>query len=118
MKKKVLVVDDDTSLLDAMTFMLTVDGYEVATNKGKRVIEAIHRHHPDIILLDVLLSGGDGRKICKEIKEKKNLQSLPIILLSAHPSAGKTYKEYGADAFMAKPFDNKDLLTLIDSLTN
>ncbi len=115
MKKKILVVDDDKSLLDAMTFMLTVEGYDVVTNTGKSVIEAIKRHHPDIVLLDVLLSGRDGREICKKIKEQKSLQSTPIIILSAHPSAGKTYKKYRADAFLAKPFDNKDLFALIDN---
>lgn len=114
MQKKILVVDDDKPLLGALSFMLSSEGYEVIANSGQGVFKEIEQSNPDIILLDVLLSGGDGRDICKKIKEKEGLKNIPVILLSAHPSAGKTYKKYLADEFLAKPFDNEQLLDLIN----
>ena|SRR6185503_6364936 len=112
-RKKILVVDDDKHLLEAMSFMLENEGYLVITNRGNSVIREIMRSKPDVVLLDVLLSGRDGRDICKKIKEQVGIKATPVILVSAHPTTKKTYRKYLADAFLAKPFDNDQLLTLI-----
>jgi DNA-binding response OmpR family regulator len=117
-RKKILVVDDDRPLLEAMSFMLSNEGYEVVTNRGNTVIREILRTKPDIVLMDVLLSGRDGRDICKKIKEQENTKLIPIILVSAHPAAKKTYRKFLADAFLAKPFDNDQLLALIQKYIN
>jgi CheY-like chemotaxis protein len=118
MKKKVLIVDDDKFLLEALSFLLVSEGYKTAVNTGKTVLTELKRDRPDIILMDVLLSGRDGREISKTIKQKKSFQHIPIILLSAHPTIGKTYKKFLADAFLAKPFDNAQLITLIEKYTS
>lgn len=115
-EKLVYIIDDDTSLLEALSFMLTTEGYRVVVGTGETVLEEVKQYQPQIILLDILLAHGNGRDICKKIKQKKDLQHIPIILLSAHPNAGKTYKQYLANAFLAKPFDNEDLLALIMKL--
>src|SRR3989344_4970535 len=111
--KTILIVDDDTAILDALSSMLISEGYDVITDTGTDVLNKVKGYLPKIILLDVLLSGRDGRAICKKIKQQQNLNTIPVILISAHPQIRATYKEYGADAFLAKPFDIDDLLDLI-----
>ena len=68
---------------------------------------------PDLILLDLLLSGKDGREIVKYLKSQEETRHIPVIMLSAHPSAEETARLAGADDFVAKPFDIVVLLTRI-----
>lgn len=113
--KRVLVVDDDLDILEALRFMLEDAGFVVETTpkNGSIVDKKIKDHPPDIILLDVLLSGHDGRHICKKLKSGKNTKDIPIIMISAHPDAKKTSFDAGADDFLGKPFDIGVLLEKI-----
>src|SRR5664279_3380733 len=91
---KILVVDDDTDILSVMEILLTMKGFEVdVTTRGENTFSKIETFKPDLILLDVLISGHDGRTICKKLKSAKETMHIPIIM------------EYGADDFIAKPFD-------------
>jgi DNA-binding response OmpR family regulator len=113
---KILIIDDDKSILDALTLTLEDAGYSIDTiYKGEQTYKKIESFRPHLILLDVLMSGKDGREICKNIKQNPNTQHIPIIMISAHPSAEKTIKECGANAFLAKPFDTEVLLKTIAS---
>lgn len=115
MTKRILVVDDDRDILDALKIILTMDNYVVdATDKGEETLEKATYQKPDLILLDVLLSGVDGREICRSLKAKKETQKIPIIMISAHPDAKESTKKAGADHFIAKPFDIDNLLFTID----
>lgn len=108
---KILVVDDDTDILSVMEILLTMKGFEVeVTTKGENTFPKIEIFKPDLILLDVLISGHDGRTICKKLKSAKETMHIPIIMFSAHPGAAATIAEYGADDFIAKPFDVTNLL--------
>ena len=108
---KILVVDDDTDILSVMEILLTMKGFEVeVTAKGDNTFPKIETFKPDLILLDVLISGHDGRTICRKIKANKDTRHIPIIMFSAHPGAAATIAEYGADDFIAKPFDVTNLL--------
>ncbi len=108
--KHILVVDDDVSILDAIRLILE-DAYQVSTVfKGEETVNKVIKTRPDLILLDVLMSGGDGREICKSLKRNIKTRSIPIIMISAHSSAHKSIKECGADDFLAKPFEMGDLL--------
>ena len=113
--KQVLVVDDDSDILDALQFVLEDSGYAVTTSpKGEFAADLINKKHlPDLLILDVLLSGMDGREICYKLKHAKNTQGLPIIMISANPSAYKSMEKVGADAFLPKPFDVGVLLTTV-----
>lgn len=114
MPNKILVVDDDESILDAISMILEDAGYEVEiTFKGEETFTKINEFNPDLILLDVLMSGNDGRHICKKLKTQESTRRIPIIMISAHPSAEGSTKECGADDFLAKPFDTTELLTII-----
>ncbi len=115
MAKKILVVDDEESILDAVKLILVDEGYTVKTIfKGDEVYKQVETFEPDVILLDVLMSGKDGRIICKNLKTNPNTKDIPIIMISAHPSAGETMNDYKADDFLPKPFKVDELLDILD----
>jgi DNA-binding response OmpR family regulator len=112
--KKILVIDDDESILDAISLILEDAGYTVATSlKGEQTYKEVERFQPDLILLDVLMSGNDGRTICRKLKTDKQTKGIPVLMISAHPSAINSIKSCGADDFLAKPFTSEELLTNI-----
>src|SRR5437588_12799390 len=111
--KKILVVDDDPDILDALRFMLEDSGYEVKTSEKGEYAENLHDTNgglPDVIILDVLLSGKDGRIICQKLKSQEDTKHIPIIMISAHPDAKQSVKAVGADNFLAKPLEMDELL--------
>jgi CheY-like chemotaxis protein len=113
---RVLVVDDDPDILDAIRFLLEDEGYAVTTTEKGEYAENLHDGNgglPDLIILDVLLSGKDGRTICRSLKSRPDTQHIPIIMISAHPDAEAAAYAVGADHFVAKPFDMFDLLELV-----
>src|SRR5215470_11887931 len=110
--KRILVVDDDPDILDALEIILEFAGYEVkTTEKGEYVenLRDVNGGLPDLIILDVLLSGKDGRLICQKLKSQDDTKHIPIIMISAHPNAEQSVAAVGADDFMAKPFDMDEL---------
>lgn len=111
--KTVLIVDDENSILEALAFMLDDAGYAVETATNGEKLHQLGGKMPDLILLDVLLSGEDGRYLAKMLKSQKATKHIPIIMISAHPSAATTVRDYGADDFLAKPFDIDELLSKI-----
>jgi DNA-binding response OmpR family regulator len=112
---KILVVDDDIDILSVMEILLSMKGFDVeVTSKGENTFPKIESFKPDLILLDVLISGHDGRAICKQIKTNQLTKNIPVIMFSAHPGAASTITEYGADDFIAKPFDVNNLMNKIN----
>jgi DNA-binding response OmpR family regulator len=114
--KKILVVDDDPDILEAFQLTLEYAGYDVTTTEKGEYAENLRDTNgglPDIIILDVLLSGKDGRIICQKLKSQVDTKHIPIIMISAHPSAKQSIKAVGADDFLAKPFEIDELLTKI-----
>lgn len=112
---KILVVDDDIDILSVMEILLSMKGFDVeVTSKGENTFPKIESFKPDLILLDVLISGHDGRAICKQIKTNQLTKNIPVIMFSAHPGAASTITEYGADDFIAKPFDVNNLMKKIN----
>ena len=112
---KILVVDDDLDILEVLKFLLRKNGYEVLlVSEAQKVIETVKEAQPDIVLLDINLSGYDGREICKYLKTTLNLKT-PVILFSANISYRNSYKEYNADDFLEKPFEVKKLLSILRS---
>ncbi|HLX59573.1 MAG TPA: response regulator [Ktedonobacteraceae bacterium] len=113
-QKKILVVDDEPDILEFLRELLELEGYIVATSDKGEYVQQIHdRSFPDLILLDVLLSGKDGREIVKHLKSQEKTKHIPVIMFSAHPSAEPTARAAGADDFLAKPFEMDELLTKI-----
>jgi two-component system phosphate regulon response regulator PhoB len=113
--KRILAVDDDDDILEVLQFILEDSGYEVDTlNDGKYLFEKIKGHTPDLILLDVMLGGLDGRELCKNVKSRLETHDIPVILVSASHTLKDTLAQKGApNAFIAKPFDINELLATI-----
>ncbi len=115
--KKVLVIDDDPDIVEAVQLILETGGYAtICTTKGDETCQKVREYQPDVIILDVLLSGNDGRHICKKLKSDDRTKQIPIIMISAHPSAKNSVRECGADSFVAKPFSVDQLLGEVGKL--
>ncbi len=105
-KKKLLVVDDEADILEFLKVILEDEGYTVVTTDKDDYLEKLQDDTlPDLILLDLLLSGKDGRDIVRYLKMNEKTKHIPIIMFSAHPSAREITKQAGADDFVAKPFE-------------
>ncbi len=118
-QKHILIIEDDKSILDAVQMALEFDGYSVSlADRGDYSEELMNGTAPlpDVILLDILLSGSDGRAVCKALKEHKRTKKVPIIMMSAHPGANVSVIEAGADYFLPKPFNIDDLLNAVKKL--
>ncbi len=112
MGKTIMVVDDDEGILDGFEAMLEGEGYKVITSPDPDYLKSLNQDYPDLILLDVLLSGVDGREVCKRLKNNKDTKHIPIILMSAAPDVEKSAKEC-ADNFLKKPFEMDEVLKVI-----
>ncbi len=113
-KKKLLVVDDDEDILEFLKVILEDEGYTVITTDKDDYLEELQDDAlPDLILLDLLLSGKDGREIVKYLKMNERTNHIPVIMFSAHPSARETTKQAGADDFVEKPFEIDVLLSKV-----
>ena len=114
MKKRILVVDDSQAILDVMSVALEAEGYEVTTSLTGACLRQMERHLPDLILLDVLLSGEDGGEICQRLKSDERTRHIPLILISAHAGLPETAGKCGADGFLVKPFHLYELRDIVN----
>ncbi|GLV58414.1 hypothetical protein KDH_52470 [Dictyobacter sp. S3.2.2.5] len=99
----ILVVDDDEGIVEVVQIVLEGEGYVVRTATNKDDLQNIADDLPDLILLDVLLSGDDGREICRKLKGDEATKHIPVIMLSAHSDASKVADAGGADDFWRSP---------------
>lgn len=111
--QKILVVDDDEGIVEVVQIVLEGEGYAVQTSLDDTFIEHLTDDLPDLILLDVLLSGTDGREICTRLKSNEATKYIPIVMLSAHSDTGKLADSSGADGFLEKPFDVDALIETV-----
>jgi DNA-binding response OmpR family regulator len=119
MKNKILIIDDDFDIQEAIKALLEDEGYSVQTSDKPLDLKSREpKNLPDLILLDILLSGNDGRDYARQLKSDDQLKKIPIIMLSAHPSARISATQGGADEFLEKPFDIADLLQAINRYLN
>ena|ERR1700753_127038 len=118
MKKKILIADDDISILEAMQMILEDAEYEVMTTEDGQTVQDMYDDLPDVLLLDIWMSGMDGVVICRHLKSQDRTKNLPIILCSANKDTQKLALECGADDFLAKPFEMMDLLDKVEKYTN
>lgn len=108
--EKILIIDDDPDALLLLQRILSRYNFKVITAEHEQQVYAkIPVENPALILMDVLLSGSDGRMICRKLKSS-SYKHIPIIIFSGHPGAQKNFAAYGADDFLAKPFQEKALL--------
>ena len=110
---RVWVVDDQKDILDVVKIVLDDAGYQTNTYQNSACLRQPIEDPPDLILLDILLSGEDGRVICHQLKQRKQTEHIPVILLSAHFKAAAAIEGSGADDFLAKPFHLDELVTMV-----
>jgi DNA-binding response OmpR family regulator len=116
---KVLLLDNDESVLDMMQEALSYGGFEVkAISQTNNIIPEIDTYHPDLVILDYILTGINGGELCHQIKANKKTRDLPVVLVSAYPRVLRSLGDYGADDFISKPFDLDDFLGRIQKLVN
>jgi len=117
MKTKILIVEDDPHILLGLEEVLKSEGYETAAcNRGDAALEAVAKHHPTLIVLDVMLPGLSGYDICKQLRAKKF--AAPILMLTAKgQEIDKVIGlDLGADDYVTKPFGVRELLARIQAL--
>ena len=111
-KKKILVVDDDPSILDSLQIILEDEGYKVISLlRADRIYKEIRLHKPSLILLDVWFPDGiDGAQITRFLKTQEECKHIPVILISAISNIEKVLENSYADDFLAKPFEIDDVI--------
>ena len=119
MGRKVLLVEDEPNIVEAMGFILSRDGWSVATHaNGETAIDEIRRVAPDVLVLDVMLPGRSGYEILRELRADPALASLPVLMLTARGQEKDRAlaEELGATCFMTKPFANADLSDAVNRI--
>lgn len=118
-KNKILVVEDEESLLKLESILFASKGYAVTGfREGGAALEAILASPPDLVLLDVMLPGIDGFEVCRAIKANPRTSSIPVVMLTAKKSSLdlERGRVAGADAYVTKPFKSARLLEVIEEL--
>ncbi|RZK39166.1 MAG: response regulator [Pedobacter sp.] len=115
----ILIADDDEAIVDATSIMLEALGHTVSQiTDGTLILENLKKKRPDLLLLDIWMSGVDGREICQQIKQDPELLSIPVLMISASRQIKESALSCGADDFLAKPFEMMELVNKIESLTS
>lgn len=117
MNKKVLVIDDEKDILEAVQIILESRGYDVITQSNFLNSGEVKAHKPDLILLDFLLVGKNGKEVCEALKNDQSTANIPIIILSAHPlSKLKTFiNPSDVVGYIQKPFEMDVLIAAVDA---
>jgi DNA-binding response OmpR family regulator len=116
MTYKILIVDDTPEIVDGLQMLLEIEGYIViGLTDGNAVIQFMQEQPPDLLLLDIWLSGCNGKDLCLQIKEQEALRHIPLLLMSAHRTTPEIAQYAGADGYLLKPFIVNTLLATIAS---
>ena len=116
MTKRILIVDDDSDILEILSYILFEAGYETKIlPHGETIINDIEDFKPNLIVMDVMLAGMDGREICHSLKTNPSTSELPVILISGtHDLAASLHLPGAPNDFIAKPFSIDHLLAKIE----
>jgi twitching motility two-component system response regulator PilG len=120
-KNRILIVEDEESLLELESILLSAKGYSViGVRDGESALEEINSHKPDLVVLDVMLPLLDGFEVCRRIKENPETRSIRVVMLTARKNSQDHARgvEAGADAYITKPFKSAQVITTIESLLN
>jgi len=113
---RILIVEDDPTVLDTLAFNLQQEGYDVLTAQdGEQALELVRAEHPDLVVLDIMLPRLDGLAVCRLIRKNPESVSLPIIILSARGTQGDKMVglDSGADDYITKPFGLGEFLARV-----
>lgn len=116
MKEKVLIVDDDLATIRVLKTSLQIEGYEVLdTNSAIEGLRLAYQHHPELVILDIMMPEMDGIEVCKRLRQ---MSDVPILMLTAKPDEQAVLDAFnaGADDYVIKPFRPKELIARVAAL--
>jgi DNA-binding response OmpR family regulator len=119
MPKEILIVDDEPGIVVPIQFLMEQQGYHVMTaQRGDEALDLIYKYKPDLVLLDIMLPGIDGFKVCEIVRLNPNYREMKILFLSIKDREVYITKclALGADAYITKPFSNDKLVEKIKVL--
>ncbi len=116
--KKILLIDDDITVLDSLTQLLQLTGYDViAADNAEEGISRAQREYPDLIICDVMMKGLNGYNVLAKLRLEPLTATIPVFFISAHSDANSMLKAHqlGADYYLTKPFSSDTLLRTIQT---
>ena len=117
---RVLLIEDEPNIIEAINFILTRDGFDVSTHSnGHDAVHAVRAKAPDMLILDVMLPGRSGYEILEDLRADAQFETLPVLMLTARGQERdrENAAKAGASRFMTKPFSNADVLEAVRELT-
>ncbi|GAA6187532.1 response regulator [Litorivita sp. NS0012-18] len=119
MGKHVLLIEDEPNIIEAISFLLSRDGWRVDTHSnGVDAVQVVQTKAPDLVVLDVMLPGKSGYDILRELREGAGTADLPVLMLTARGQSRdrEMAARFGASRFMTKPFSNAEVLEAVRDL--
>jgi DNA-binding response OmpR family regulator len=119
MARRIVLVEDEPNIVEAMSFILSRAGWEVTTHSnGETAAEALRAARPDVVVLDVMLPGRSGYDILRELRADPEFARLPVLMLTARGQKKdrELAAELGVTRFMTKPFSNAELLAVLGEI--
>ncbi len=116
---RVLLIEDEPNIIEAIRFILSRDGWAVDVHSdGATALEAVARRNPDLIILDVMLPNKSGYDILADLRAAPETKTLPVLMLTARGQSKdrEMAERYGASRFMTKPFSNAEMLSSVREL--
>jgi DNA-binding response OmpR family regulator len=119
MSRRVVLIEDEPNIIEAIRFLLTRDGWQVETHSdGADAVEVIRAANPDLVILDVMLPGKNGMDILKDLRDIEGFETLPVLMLTARGQAKdrEMAEKAGVSRFMTKPFSNAEVMDAVRDL--
>lgn len=119
MAKQVLLIEDEPNIIEAISFILSRDGWQVKTHSnGRDALEVVRRCRPDLVILDVMLPGRSGFDILTDIRNNGDIAATPVLMLTARGQRKdrELAEQAGVSRYMTKPFSNAEMLSAVRDL--
>ncbi|TKZ21335.1 response regulator [Shimia litoralis] len=119
MGKRVLLIEDEPNIIEAISFILSRDGWSVATHSnGHDAVGVVLANPPELLILDVMLPGKSGFEILRELRDAEATRDMPVLMLTARGQTKdrEMAERAGASRFMTKPFSNADVIDVVREL--
>lgn len=120
MNKHVLLIEDEPNIIEAVSFLLSRDGWTVSTHSnGHDAVDVVKRKLPDLLVLDVMLPGRSGFDILTELRSSETIADIPVLMLTARGQAKdrEMATRLGATRFMTKPFSNSEIIDVLHEMS-
>lgn len=121
MDKRVLLIEDEPNIIEAIRFILSRDGFAVDTHSdGSTALQAVQAKAPDLVILDVMLPNRSGFDILRDLRAQAETENLPVLMLTARGQKKdrEMAERFGASRFMTKPFSNSEVLKSVRELAS